>query len=101
MPAPGSVTAVTCRTSAKCALVIHALCPSRIQSDPSRRAWVSIARTSVPTEGSVLANAAVISPATSGSSQCSRAGGEQCSIAAFAPSVQPSAASPSPRPLRW
>ena len=62
VPAPGSVTAVTCRTSAKCELVIHAFVPLRIQSTPSRRACVSIASTSVPTDGSVLQNAAVISP---------------------------------------
>ena len=98
VPAPGSVTAVTWTTSAKWALVIQALVPSRIQSEPSRRARVSIARTSVPTEISVLANAAVISPAISGSSHCSRAASEQCSIAGFAPSVQPSAARPRPSP---
>ena len=66
LPAFASVTAVTWMTSAKCALVIHALRPFRIQSPPSRRACVDMPSTSLPTPGSVFANAAVVCAAIRG-----------------------------------
>ncbi len=52
----------------------------------------------MPTDGSVLQNAPVIVPSSSGCRNRSRAAGEQRSIAGLAFSVQASAASPSPRP---
>ena len=51
--APSSVRAQTIATSAIVPFVIHIFAPFRIQSEPSRRAWVRIEPGSEPASGSV------------------------------------------------
>ena len=59
---PSSVRAHTTATSAIVPLVIHIFAPLRIQSSPSRRAWVRIVPGSEPASGSVRPKQPIASP---------------------------------------
>ena len=67
--APSSVRAQTVATSAMVPFVIHILAPLRIQSEPSRRAWVRIEPGSEPASGSVSPKQPIASPVCIGCSQ--------------------------------
>ena len=59
---PSSVRAQTIAMSAIVPFVIHILAPLRIQSEPSRRAWVRIVPGSDPASGSVSPKQPITSP---------------------------------------
>ena len=67
---PSSVCAHTTATSATEPFVIHILAPFRIQSEPSRRAFVRIAPGSEPASGSVSPKQPSFVPAAICGSHC-------------------------------
>ena len=68
---PSSVRAHTTAMSAMEPFVIHILAPLRIQSDPSRRAWVRIVPGSDPASGSVNPKQPMTSPVCIRGNHCS------------------------------
>jgi hypothetical protein len=73
---PSSVLAQTIAIFAMVPLVIHILAPLRIQSSPSRLAWVFMLAGSDPPCGSVRPKHPMISPAAMPGSQASRCASE-------------------------
>ena len=80
-----SVRAQTIAMSAIEPFVIHIFAPFRIQSVPSRRAWVRIVPGSEPASGSVRPKQPITSPVCIRGSQCSFCSSEpHCQIANIA-----------------
>ena len=73
---PSPVRAQTVATSARLPLVIHILAPFRIQSPPSRTAWVRMLPGSDPASGSVSPKQPTARPDASRGSHSSFCSGE-------------------------